>query len=143
MNLNEMTGLQFMQAHAQGLLPKPGMAITVPMEFELVEPNRVVFLVTANETHTNPVGGVHGGFAATVLDSVTACAISTTLAVGERCTTIELNVKMCKAIPFNTQLRAEGTVINVTNRLAIAEGYIRDENGVLYAYGTSTCMMLR
>lgn len=143
MNLKEMTGLQFMQAHAQGLLPKPGMAVTVPMEFELVEPNRVVFFVTANETHTNPGGGVHGGFSAAVLDSVTACAICTTLAQGESCTTIELNVKMCKPIPFNKQLRAEGKVINVSNRLAIAEGYIRDENDVLYAYGTSTCMMLR
>lgn len=143
MNPQEMSGLQIMQAFAAGHFPKPGIAKTVPMEVETVEPNRVVFAVTADERHTNPLGGVHGGFAATVLDSVTGCATHTALAAGESYGTIELNVKMSKAIPFNRTLRAEGKVINVSSRLVISEGSIRDEDGTLYAYGTATCMILR
>lgn len=143
MNLNEMTGLQIMQAFANGVFPKPGIAKTVPMEMDTVEHKRVVFKVTANETHTNPLGGVHGGFAATVLDSVTGFATHTALGAGEGYGTIELNIKMCKPIPFNKELRAEGRVINVSSRLVISEGFIRDENDVLYAHGTATCMILR
>lgn len=82
MNPQQMSGLQIMQAFAAGHFPKPGIAKTVPMEVETVEPNRVVFAVTADERHTNPLGGVHGGFAATVLDSVTGCATHTALAAG-------------------------------------------------------------
>jgi len=143
MNPREMTGLQIMQAFAAGKFPRPPISITVPMEVDTVEENRVVFMATANETHTNPLGGVHGGFAATVLDSVTGCATHTALGAGESYGTIELNVKMCKAIPFNKTLRAEGRVINATRRLVISEGDIRDENGVLYAFATATCMVLR
>lgn len=143
MNLKTMTGLEIMQAFASGLTPPPGIVKTMPMQPEVVEAGRVVFSCTANETHSNPLGGVHGGFAATVLDSVTGCATHTALAAGESYGTIELNVKMCKAIPFNKTLRAEGKIINVSTRLVISEGSIRDENNVLYAYATATCMILR
>ncbi|MFT6464434.1 PaaI family thioesterase [Halopseudomonas sp.] len=142
MNPKEMTGLQIMQAAAAGLIPRAPISKTIPMVVKEVELNRVVFEATANETHTNPLGGVHGGFAATVMDSITGCATHTTLGVGESYGTIELNVKMCKPIPFNKPLIAEGKVINKTRRLVITEGYIRDETGSLYAYGTATCMIL-
>lgn len=142
MNPKEMTGLQIMQAAAAGLIPRAPISETIPMVVKEVELNRVVFEATANETHTNPLGGVHGGFAATVMDSITGCATHTTLGVGESYGTIELNVKMCKPIPFNKPLIAEGKVINKTRRLVITEGYIRDETGSLYAYGTATCMIL-
>lgn len=142
MNPKEMTGLQIMQAAAAGLIPRAPISKTIPMVVKEVELNRVVFEATANETHTNPLGGVHGGFAATVMDSITGCATHTTLGVGESYGTIELNVKMCKPIPFNKPLIAEGKVINKTRRLVITEGYIRDESGSLYAYGTATCMIL-
>ncbi|MBQ0742332.1 MAG: PaaI family thioesterase [Pseudomonas sp.] len=142
MNPKEMTGLQIMQAAAAGLIPRAPISKTIPMVVKEVELNRVVFEATANETHTNPLGGVHGGFAATVMDSITGCATHTTLGVGESYGTIELNVKMCKPIPFNKALIAEGKVINKTRRLVITEGYIRDETGSLYAYGTATCMIL-
>lgn len=142
MNPKEMTGLEIMQAAAAGLIPRAPISKTIPMEVKEVELNRVLFEATANETHTNPLGGVHGGFAATVLDSVTGCATHTTLGVGEGYGTIELNVKMCKPIPFNKPLLAEGKVINKTRRLVITEGYIRDETGSLYAYGTATCMII-
>lgn len=143
MNPREMTGLQIMQAFAAGKFPAPGIAKTMPMLPVEVEKGRVVFTATANEAHTNPLGGVHGGFAATVLDSVTGCATHTVLGAGEGYGTTDLNVKMCKPLPFNKPLRAEGRVINVGGRLVISEGDIRDEEGVLYAHATATCMILR
>lgn len=143
MNPKEMTGLQIMQAFAQGLFPRPGIARTMPMDVEAVEAGRVVFRVTANENHTNPLGGVHGGFAATVLDSVTGCAAHTVLAAGEGYGTTDLNVKMCRPLPFNKTLRAEGRVINAGSRLVMCEGDIRDDDGVLYAHATATNMILR
>ncbi len=143
MNPKEMTGLQIMQAFAQGLFPTPGIAKTMPMAPVEVEQGRVVFTATANESHTNPLGGVHGGFAATVLDSVTGCATHTVLAAGESYGTIDLNIKMCRPIPFNKTLRAEGKVINVSKSLVISEGYIRDENNKIYAFATATNMIIR
>lgn len=143
MNPKEMTGLQIMQTFAKGLFPTPGIAKTMPMEPVEVEQGRVVFTATANESHTNPLGGVHGGFAATVLDSVTGCATHTVLAAGEGYGTIDLNIKMCRPIPFNKTLRAEGKVINVSKSLVISEGYIRDENDKIYAFATATNMIIR
>lgn len=143
MNPKEMTGLQIMQAFAKGLFPTPGIAKTMPMAPVEVEQGRVVFDATANESHTNPLGGVHGGFAATVLDSVTGCATHTVLAAGEGYGTIDLNIKMCRPIPFNKTLRAEGRVINVSKSLVISEGYIRDENDKIYAFATATNMIIR
>jgi len=143
MNIQQMTGLEIMQALIAGHIPAPSIAKTIPMQPELVELNRVVFRATANHNHTNPMGGVHGGFAATVLDTVTGCATHTALAAGESYGTIELGVKMCKPLPFNVPLHAEGRVINKSRSLVISEGEIRDDAGVLYAYGTATCMILR
>jgi uncharacterized protein (TIGR00369 family) len=143
MNIQQMTGLEIMQALIQGLIPAPSISKTIPMEPELVELNRVIFKATPNHNHANPMGGVHGGFAATVLDTVTGCATHTALAAGESYGTIELGVKMCKPLPFNVTLHAEGRVINKSRSLVISEGEIRDDAGVLYAYGTATCMILR
>lgn len=143
MNPLEMTGLEIMQAFAQGLVPEPGIAKTMPMKPLEVEHGRIVFSAIADERHTNPLGGVHGGFAATVLDSVTGCATHTVLAVGEGYGTTDLNVKMCRPLPFNKQLIAEGKVINAGRNLVISEGYIRDEEGKLYAHATATNMIIR
>ncbi|KXO76915.1 phenylacetic acid degradation protein [Acinetobacter venetianus] len=143
MNPLEMTGLEIMQAFAQGLVPEPGIAKTMPMKPLEVEHGRIVFSATADERHTNPLGGVHGGFAATVLDSVTGCATHTVLAAGEGYGTTDLNVKMCRPLPFNKQLIAEGKVINAGRNLVISEGYIRDEEGKLYAHATATNMIIR
>jgi uncharacterized protein (TIGR00369 family) len=143
MNPSEMTGLQLMQAFVQGLIPTPGIAKTIPMQPVEVEHGRVVFTAIANSTHTNPLGGVHGGFAATVLDSVTGCSAHTVLAAGEGYGTTDLNIKMCRPIPFDTKLIAEGKVINAGRNLVISEGYIRDEAGKLYAMATATNMIIR
>ncbi|KCX23124.1 PaaI family thioesterase, partial [Acinetobacter baumannii] len=91
----------------------------------------------------NPLGGVHGGFAATVLDSVTGCAVHTMLPAGVGYGTIDLNVKMCRPLPQNQVLIATGKVINLSKNLGISEGKITDEEGKLYAYATATCMIIR
>lgn len=143
MNPKEMTGLALMQAFAAGHFPKPAISNTIPMETVEVELGRVLFHATANQTHTNPLGGVHGGFAATVLDSVTGCATHTVLAAGEGYGTTDLNIKMCRPVPFNKTLIAEGKVINIGRNLVISEGYLRDEDGKIFAFATATCMIIR
>lgn len=143
MNPKEMTGLALMQAFAQGHFPKPAISNTIPMEVVEVEHGRVLFHATANQTHTNPLGGVHGGFAATVLDSVTGCATHTVLAAGEGYGTTDLNIKMCRPVPFNKTLIAEGKVINIGRNLVISEGYLRDDENKIYAFATATCMIVR
>lgn len=143
MNPKEMTGLEIMLAFAQGHFPRPPITETMPMDMVEIEHGHVVFHATANQTHANPMGGVHGGFAATVLDSVTGCATHTVLAAGEGYGTTDLNVKMCRPVPFNKKLIAEGKVINTGRNLVISEGYLRDEDGKIYAFGTATCMIVR
>lgn len=144
MNPLKMTGLEIMNAFQQGLIPAPGIAQTMGIDsFAEVEYGRVVFTATADQRHTNPLGGVHGGFAATVLDSVTGCATHSVLAAGESYGTTDLAIKMCRPMPFNKKLIAEGKVINVGKNLVISEGYLRDEEGKLYAHATATNMIRR
>lgn len=144
MNPLNMTGLEIMQAFQKGLVPAPGISKTMGME-EVgdVEYGRIVFMAIADERHSNPLGGVHGGFAATILDSVTGCATHTVLAAGEGYGTTDLAIKMCRPMPFNKKLIAEGKVINVGKNLVISEGYLRDEDGKLYAHATATNMIIR
>lgn len=143
MNPQKMTGLELMQAFCQGQIPAPGIAKTMSIAPVEVEYGRIVFSATADERHTNPLGGVHGGFAATVLDSVTGCASHTVLAAGESYGTTDLAIKICRPMPFNQKLIAEGKVINVGRNLIISEGYLRDEDGKLYAHATATNMITR
>lgn len=142
-NPKEMTGLEIMQAFADGLFPAPGIAKTMPMQPSEVEHGRVVFIATADARHSNPLGGVHGGFAATVLDSVTGCATHTVLQAGEGYGTTDLNIKMCRPLPYDTPLIAEGKVINAGRSLVVSEGYLRDEAGKIYAHATATNMILK
>jgi len=137
MDITKMTGLDIMKAFADGRLPKPSIAHTMPMEIEKVSKGEIVFTVEANKNHINPLGGIHGGFSATVIDSVTGCALHTMLEPKIGYSTIDLNIKMCLPIPINTPLKAIGKVININKRLAISEGKIVDEAGTLYAYGTA------
>ena len=96
------------------------------MKVVQVEEGKVVFNAIANEKHLNPQGGDHGGFAATVLDSATGCAVHTLLGAGVAYCTI-----------------AEGTVINISKSLGISEGILKNEDGKLYATSTATCMIIK
>lgn len=143
MNPKEMTGLQLLQAMCDGRIPAPSMSETIPMQPYEVSEGTICFKVKANHHHLNPLGGVHGGFAATVLDSVTGCAVHSMLEAGAGYGTIDLNIKMCRPIPQDQQLLAIGKVINISKNLGISEGKIVDENGKLYAHATATCMIIR
>lgn len=143
MSLATMTGLQALQAMFDGKIPPASITQTMPLKGVSVEYGKVIFEATADERHLNPLGGVHGGFLATVLDSATACAVHSALDAGIAYTTIDLNVKMLKPIPQNTPLMVEGNLINLSKSLGIAEGSIKDKEGKLYGHATVTCMILR
>lgn len=143
MNIKEMTGLELLKAMCAGKAPAPSISETIPMTPYEVTLGSIHFKAKADQRHLNPLGGVHGGFAATVLDSVTGCAIHTMLEAGVGYGTIDLNIKMCRPIPQNKDLIAIGTVINMSKNLGIAEGKIVDEEGKLYAHATATCMIIR
>lgn len=143
MNIKNLSGLQIMQEMCNGNIPMPSMATTIPMSASEVELGHVTFIVKADDHHLNPMGSVHGGFAATVLDSVTGCAVFSMLEAGLSYTTIDLNVKMCRPVPLNTKLKAVAKIINISKNLGISEGKIIDEDGKLYAHATATCMIIR
>ncbi|MCO8041962.1 PaaI family thioesterase [Acinetobacter bohemicus] len=143
MNPKEMTGLQLLQAMAAGHIPPASISQTIPMKPTVIESGQVTFEVQADQRHLNPLGGVHGGFAATVLDTVTGCAVHSALEAGIGYGTIDLNIKMCRPVPQNQPLTAIGKLINMSKNLAISEGEIVDEDGKLYAHATATCMILR
>ncbi|HHP7874067.1 phenylacetic acid degradation protein [Acinetobacter baumannii] len=142
-NPMEMTGLEFLQAMIEGHIPAASISKTIPMQPTEISEGSVTFKAQADHNHLNPLGGVHGGFAATVLDSVTGCAVHTMLPAGVGYGTIDLNVKMCRPLPQNQVLIATGKVINLSKNLGISEGKITDEEGKLYAYATATCMIIR
>jgi uncharacterized protein (TIGR00369 family) len=138
-----MSGLELMQAMVDGKLPHPTICDTIPMRVVEVGRGYSRFLVRADGRHLNPLGGVHGGFAGTVLDSVTGCAVHTMLEAGEGYGTVDLNVKMLKAVPLDQELIAEGRVIHVSRTLGVSEGSLRDAEGTLYAHATCTCAIRR
>lgn len=107
-----------------------------------VELGHVTFLVKADERHLNPMGSVYGRFTATVLDSVTGCAIFSMLEAGLSYTTIDLNIKMCRPILLNTELKAVARTLNISKKLGIAEAQLLDQDGKLYAHDTATCMII-
>ena len=143
MSLENMSGLEIMLAMAAGKIPAASIASTIPMKVVAAEHGKVVLAATADERHLNPLGGVHGGFAATVMDSVTGCAIHTVLESGVGYGTVDLNVKMLRPVPKNVSLTAEGRVINISKSLGISEGVLKDSEGKIYAHATATCMILR
>jgi uncharacterized protein (TIGR00369 family) len=108
------------------------------------EHGKVVFRGEAGEYLYNPIGVVHGGFAMTILDSAMGCAVHTTLAAGERYTTLETKVNFVRAITLETgPVRCEGVVVHRGGRVATAEGKLVAENtGKLLAHGSSTCLVI-
>ena len=138
-----MTGLEILQAITRGDLSHPSIADTIPMRFIEAEKGRVLFQAMATDRHVNPMGGIHGGFACTVLDSVTGCAVHTMRDAGVRYGTIDIAVKMVRPIPRDIWLVAEGRLINMSRSLGVSEGYLKDNSGKLYAHATSTCMVNR
>lgn len=139
----QTSGLEFLRQLVTGDMPPPPMARTLGMSLVEVTEGRAVFAVEPAEWHYNPMGVVHGGLAATVLDSALGCSVQSTLPAGTGYTTVELKVNMVRAITDTSgPLRAEATIVHRGRRMATAEGRLTDADGRLYAHGSTTCMIL-
>ena len=143
MQLNELSGIEVLQKIMDGTLPPPSMAATMQMTLVRVERGLAVFQARAGDRHLNPMGGVHGGFAATVLDSATGCAVHSMLGPGDGYGTVDLNIKMLKPVPVGVVLYAEARVIHCSKRLGVADALLKDEQGCVYAHGTASCLISR
>ena len=143
MNPLEMSGLDLLRAAASGGLPSSSMGKTIPMMFAEVDAGRVTMRARAGSQHLNPLGGVHGGFAATVLDSVTGCAVHSMLEPGVGYGTIDLQVKMLRPVPRDEDLVAEGRTVHISRNIATSEGTLKSPDGKLLATATATCFLKR
>lgn len=138
----EMSGLEFVQGLVEGTLPLNTIARTLGYDIAEVETGRVVITAEPNDTHLNPAGTVHGGLAATMLDSCMGLAIRSTLEKGVDSTTLEFKISFVRPItPETGPIRAEGTVINRGRRVGTAEGRVTDSKGRLLVHGTTTCLI--
>lgn len=138
----EMTGLAFVQGLADGSLPLNTIARTLGYEITEAAEGRVVIVARPHDGLLNPAGTVHGGFAATLLDSCMGLAVQTTLGKGVGSTTLEFKISFVRPImPATGLLRAEGVVINCGRRVGTAEGRLTDDRGRLLVHGTTTCLI--
>jgi uncharacterized protein (TIGR00369 family) len=138
----EMSGLEFVQGLASGTLPLNMIAKTLGYDVTEAVSGRVAVTAEPNETHLNPAGTVHGGLAATLLDSCMGLAIQSTLDKGISQTTLEFKISLVRPItPETGPIRAEGTVLSRGRRVGTAEGRITDSQGRLLAHGTTTCLI--
>ncbi len=136
------TGLEVMEAMLRGEVPYPPIVKTLGFTILEVGPGRAVFQGTPSFDHYNPLGSVHGGWFATLLDSALGCAIHTVMPPGRGYTTAELGVNLVRAITTKVpRVRAEGRVIHSGRQLATAEARLVGADGTLYAHGTTTCLV--
>ncbi|HMF22479.1 MAG TPA: PaaI family thioesterase [Pseudolabrys sp.] len=137
-----MSGLEFVKGLAGGALPLNTMAQTLGYDVVEAESGRIAITVTPTGAHLNPWGTVHGGLAATLLDSCMGLAIQSMLDKGIGSTTLEFKISLVRAITLDTGvIRAEGKVLNCGRRVGTAEGRVTDANGRLLAHGTTTCLI--
>jgi uncharacterized protein (TIGR00369 family) len=140
----EMSGLEFVQGLVDGSLPLNTLAETLGYDVTEAATGRVVVTATPGDIHFNPAGTVHGGLAATLLDSCMGLAIQSTLEKGTSQTTLEFKISLVRPITSETgRIRAEGLVLSRGRRVGTAEGRITDGNGRLLAHGTTTCLIFQ
>ena len=139
-----MSGLEYLRKIVAGELPPPPIGVLMNFRISELSEGRAVFVVEPAEYHYNPIGVVHGGVAATLLDSAMGCAVHSTLPAGATYTTLEIKVNYIRPMTADTgQVRCEAKTIHVGSRTATAEGKIVDEKGKLYAHGITTCIIFR
>ena len=138
----EMSGLEFVQGLADGKLPLNTMAETLGYDVSEAASGRVVVTAVPDRGHLNPAGTVHGGLAATMLDSCMGLAIHSTLEKGVGSTTLEFKISLLRPITSETgPIKAEGVVLSCGRRVGTAEGRVTDQQGRLLAHGTTTCLI--
>jgi uncharacterized protein (TIGR00369 family) len=137
-----MTGLAFLQGIAKGTLPPAPIAELMGFRLCEAEAGRVVFEGRPAACHYNPIGTVHGGYAATLLDSAMGCAVHSVLEAGMGYTTLEIKVNLVRPITAETgPVRAEGTLVHRGRRTATSEARLVDTDGRLLAHATCTCLL--
>jgi len=139
-----MSGLEFVQGLVDATLPLNTMAMTLGYDIVEAEEGRAVVAAEPNSAYLNPFGTVHGGFAATLLDTCMGLAVLTTLEKGVAQTTVEFKITLMRPITQDTGLiRAEGVVLSRGRRIGTAEGRITDRQGRLLVHGTTTCLIFQ
>ncbi|MET7455764.1 PaaI family thioesterase [Streptomyces sp. NPDC005574] len=137
------SGLEMMRDLLAGRLPRPPVMATLDIALDEVEDGRAVFSMMPGEEHYNPIGSVHGGVYATLLDSAAGCAVHSTLPAGTGYTSLDLTVKFLRRITVDTgRVRAIGTVLNRGRQTALAQAQLVDEDGRLLAHATSSIMLI-
>jgi uncharacterized protein (TIGR00369 family) len=141
--VRRLSGLDFLRGIAEGRLPPPPIAHFLGFGLVEVEEGRAVFAGTPDFRLYNPIGSVHGGYIATLLDSAMSCAVQTTLPAGMGYTTVEIKVNFVRAVTDRTgPVRCEGKVISAGRRIGTSEGRLIDADGRLLAHGTATCLVI-
>jgi uncharacterized protein (TIGR00369 family) len=137
-----LSGLEVLRGMMDGTLPSPPFGVTSAISLVLAEEGKVVFEGQPKTAFFNPLGSIHGGWTATIMDSVMACAVHSTLKPREAYTTLEFKLHFCRPImPETGVVRAEGLVLSRGRRAATSEGKLFDRNGKLLAHGTETCLI--
>ena len=137
-----LSGLEFVQGLANGSLPLNSMARTLGYDVVEASPGKVVVTALPNGDQLNPAGTVHGGLAATLLDSCMGLAVWSATDKGFGSTTLEFKISFVRPImPDAGQIRAEGIVLTMGRRIGTAEGRLTDKAGRLLAHGTTTCLI--
>jgi uncharacterized protein (TIGR00369 family) len=138
------SGLEILTAIGAGEIPPPPVMRTLGISGVEVEPGRMVFTLEPQEYHYNPLGTMHGGVLATLLDSAAGCAVHSTLPAGVGYTSLDLTTKFLRPVTVDTGLlRCEGNVLSRGSRVALAQAQVFDEAGRLVAHATSSCLILK
>lgn len=138
-----MAGIDYLNAMRAGELPPPPIAAHFDLRIVDVQPGDVSFTCLPDESAYNPIGLVHGGLVCTLLDSVTGCAVQSTLPAGSGYTSVEIKVSYLRPVHSGTgELRARGWITKPGRRVAFAEGDVRDADGKLIATASSTCLIM-
>jgi uncharacterized protein (TIGR00369 family) len=136
------SGLDVIRGFITGELPPPGAVELLGIRMADAEHGRVVMTLVPDRRHDNPMGTMHGGVLATLLDSVMTCAVLTTLPAGRGCTTLEIKVNYLRAVTAASgELSAEGKIVQSGRRTAVAEGRVTDTAGKLCATASTTCLV--
>src|SRR5277367_4388427 len=137
-----MSGRDFLDAIRRGALPSPPISHLVGITFERVDDGRVEMVPTPQESQYNPIGSVHGGIIATVLDSVMGCAVHTKLPLGRAYTTLEIKVNYLRGVNRESgPMSAIGWVVHLGRQTSMAEASLTDARGKLFAQASTTCLI--
>ena len=138
-----LSGIDFLRGVRDGTIQAAPIAELVGMKLVEVDPGRAVWEVVPGEQHYNPIGTVHAGIAATLLDSAMACAVHSSIPLGKSYTTLEFKINLVRAVTIKSgTLRAIGKLVHGGKTTATAEARLEDAAGKLYAHGTTTCIIL-